>query len=36
VTPGIANSLLAGLAQHLPVRLALAMVGGHARRLKRI
>jgi len=36
VTPGILNTLLAGLAKHLPDRLALAMVGGHARRLKRI
>lgn len=36
VTPGIVNNLLAGLAKHLPDRLALAMVGGHAKRLKRI
>ena len=36
VTPGIANTLLAGLAKHLPDRMALAMVGQHARRLKRI
>lgn len=36
VTPGVTNNLLAGLAKHLPDRLALAMVGGHARRLKRI
>lgn len=36
VTPGITNNLLAGLAKHLPDRLALAMVGGHAKRLKRI
>ena len=36
VTPGMMNNLLAGLAKHLPDRLALAMVGGHARRLKRI
>ncbi len=36
VTPGVMNTLLAGLARHLPDRLALAMVGGHARRLKRI
>ncbi|CAN7328309.1 SDR family NAD(P)-dependent oxidoreductase [Brevundimonas sp. LjRoot202] len=36
VTPGVMNNLLAGLAKHLPDRLALAMVGGHARRLKRI
>ena len=36
VTPGVMNNLLAGLAKHLPDRLALAMVGGHARRLKRL
>jgi short-subunit dehydrogenase len=36
VTPGVMNNLLAGLAKHLPDRLALAMVGGHAKRLKRI
>jgi short-subunit dehydrogenase len=36
VTPGVINTLLAGLAKHLPDRLALAMVGGHAKRLKRI
>ena len=36
VTPGVMNTLLAGLAKHLPDRLALAMVGGHAKRLKRI
>ncbi len=36
VTPGVVNNLLAGLAKHLPDRLALAMVGGHAKRLKRI
>ena len=36
VTPGIVNNLLAGLAKHLPDRLALATVGGHAKRLKRI
>ena len=36
VTPGAMNNLLAGLAKHLPDRLALAMVGGHAKRLKRI
>lgn len=36
VTPGVMNVLLAGLAKHLPDRLALAMVGGHAKRLKRI
>ena len=36
VTPGVMNHVLAGLAKHLPDRLALAMVGGHARRLQRI
>jgi len=36
VTPGAMNNLLAGLAKHLPDRMALRMVGGHARRLKRI
>ena len=36
VTPGIMNNLMAGLAKHLPDRMALAMVGGHAKRLKRI
>jgi short-subunit dehydrogenase len=36
VTPGAMNNLLAGLAKHLPDRVALNMVGGHARRLKRI
>ncbi|HYC97246.1 SDR family NAD(P)-dependent oxidoreductase [Brevundimonas sp.] len=36
VTPGVVNNLLGGLAKHLPDRLALAMVGGHAKRLKRI
>lgn len=36
VTPGAMNNLLAGLAKHLPDRIALNMVGGHARRLKRI
>ena len=36
VTPGVMNNLLAGLAKHLPDRMALAMVGGHAKRLKRI
>jgi hypothetical protein len=30
------NNLLAGLAKHLPDRVALNMVGGHAKRLKRI
>ena len=36
VTPGVMNNLLAGLARRLPDRLALALVGGHAKRLKRI
>lgn len=36
VTPGAINNLLAGLAKHLPDRAALQMVGGHAKRLKRI
>ncbi|MDP1914395.1 SDR family oxidoreductase [Brevundimonas sp.] len=36
VTPGAMNNLLAGLAKHLPDRVALGMVGGHAKRLKRI
>ncbi|WP_226636613.1 SDR family NAD(P)-dependent oxidoreductase [Brevundimonas poindexterae] len=36
VTPGIMNNLMAGLAKHLPDRMALSMVGGHAKRLKRI
>ena len=36
VTPGIMNNVLAGLAKHLPDRVALGMVGGHAKRLKRI
>jgi len=36
VTPGAMNNLLAGLAKHLPDRMALNMVGGHAKRLKRI
>jgi short-subunit dehydrogenase len=36
VTPGVMNNLLAGLAKHLPDRVALNMVGGHAKRLKRI
>lgn len=36
VTPGVMNTLLAGLAKHLPDRMALNMVGGHAKRLKRI
>ena len=36
VTPGAMNNALAALGKHLPDRLALGMVGGHARRLKRI
>ena len=36
VTPGVMNNLLASLGKHLPDRLALAMVGGHAKRLRRI
>ena len=36
VTPGVMNNLLAGLAKHLPDQVALNMVGGHAKRLKRI
>lgn len=36
VTPGVMNTLLAGLAKHLPDSVALNMVGGHAKRLKRI
>ena len=36
VTPGVMNNLLAGLAKHLPDRMALNMVGGHAKRLRRI
>ncbi|WP_332657610.1 SDR family NAD(P)-dependent oxidoreductase [Brevundimonas sp.] len=36
VTPGAMNNVLAGLAKHLPDRVALNMVGGHAKRLKRI
>ena len=36
VTPGVMNNILAGLGKLLPDRLALNMVGGHARRLKRI
>jgi uncharacterized protein len=36
VTPGVMNTLLAGLAKHLPDAVALDMVGGHAKRLKRI
>lgn len=36
VTPGVMNNVLAGLAKHLPDRVALNMVGGHAKRLKRL
>jgi hypothetical protein len=36
VVPGVMNNLMAGLAKHLPDALALRMVGGHAKRLKRI
>ena len=36
VTPGVMNNLLAALARHLPDAVALRMVGGHAKRLKRI
>lgn len=36
VTPGFMNNVLAGLAKHLPDGMALRMVGGHAKRLKRI
>lgn len=36
VTPGAMNNVLAALAKHLPDRMALNMVGGHAKRLKRI
>jgi short-subunit dehydrogenase len=36
VTPGAMNNVLAGLAKHLPEAVALRLVGGHARRLKRI
>ena len=36
VTPGAMNNVLAGLAKHLPDAMALRMVGGHAKRLKRI
>ena len=35
-TPGAANVALAALGRHLPEPVALAMVGGHARRLRRI
>ncbi|WP_428151396.1 SDR family NAD(P)-dependent oxidoreductase [Brevundimonas sp.] len=36
VTPGVMNNVMAGLAKLLPDGLALNMVAGHARRLKRI
>lgn len=36
VTPGVMNNVMAGLAKHLPDVVALKMVGGHAKRLKRI
>lgn len=36
VTPGVMNNLMAGLAKHLPEGMALAMVGNHAKRLKRL
>lgn len=36
VVPGVMNNLMAGLAKYLPDALALRMVGGHAKRLKRI
>ena len=36
VTPGVMNNVMAGLAKLLPDRLALNMVAGHARRLRRI
>lgn len=36
VTPGVMNNVMAGLAKFLPDGLALSMVAGHARRLKRI
>lgn len=36
VTPGFMNNVMAGLAKLLPDGLALNMVAGHARRLKRI
>ena len=36
VTPGVMNNVMAGLAKHLPDAVALRMVGGHAKRLKRI
>jgi short-subunit dehydrogenase len=36
VTPGAMNNVLAGLGKLLPDRMALDMVAGHARKLKRI
>ena len=36
VTPGVMNNVMAGLAKLLPDGVALNMVAGHARRLKRI
>ncbi|MDI1280265.1 MAG: short-subunit dehydrogenase [Brevundimonas sp.] len=36
VAPGLMNNLLAALAKYLPDAVALRMVGGHAKRLKRI
>jgi short-subunit dehydrogenase len=36
VTPGAMNTVLAALAKHLPDGVALNIVGGHAKRLKRI
>jgi hypothetical protein len=36
VTPGVMNNVLASLAKHLPDAVALRLVGGHAKRLKRI
>ena len=36
VTPGVMNNVMAGLAKHLPDGLALRMVGGHAKRLRRV
>lgn len=36
VTPGVMNTVMAGLARLLPEGMALDMVAGHARRLKRI
>jgi len=36
VIPGVMNNVMAALAKHLPDDLALAMVGGHAKRLNRL